>query len=69
MSAKESLYRYAVKQHGMFTTKQAEEAGYKRNNHSYHGSMGNWIRTMRGISRLPMFSHDDEDTQLILWYL
>ena len=60
MSAKERLYKYAVRQQGMFTTKQAEEAGYKRNNHSYHVSMGNWIREMRGIYRLPMFPQDDE---------
>lgn len=69
MSAKERLYKYAVRQQGMFTTKQAEEAGYKRNNHAYHVSMGNWIREMRSIYRLPMFPQDDEDAQLVLWHL
>lgn len=69
MSARENLYRCAVRQQGMFTTKQAEKAGYQRNNHSYHVRQGNWIRETRGIYRLPMFPQDDEDAQLILWYL
>ncbi len=69
MSAREKLYKYAVRQQGMFTTKQAEAAGYQRNNHPYHVSKGNWIREMRGIYRLPMFPQDDEDAQLVLWHL
>ena len=69
LSARENLYRCVVGQQGMFTTKQAEEAGYKRNNHPYHVRKGNWIREMRGIYRLPMFPQDDEDAQLVLWYL
>ena len=69
LSAKENLYRCVVGQQGIFTTKQAEEAGYKRNNHPYHVRKGNWIREMRGIYRLLMFPQDDEDAQLVLWYL
>lgn len=69
MSARENLYQCAVRQQGMFTTKQAEKAGYQRNNHPYHVNKGNWIREMRGIYRLPMFPQDDEDAQLVLWYL
>ena len=63
LSARENLYRCVVGQQGMFTTKQAEEAGYKRNNHPYHVRKGNWIREMRGIYRLPMFPQDDEDAK------
>jgi len=29
----------------------------------------NWIREIRGIFRLPYFTQNDEDAQLVLWYL
>ena len=66
---KDNLYEYASQQQGFFTTKQAEMAGYQRNHHSYHVKSGNWIREMRGIYRLAHYPQDDEDAQLVLWYL
>ncbi len=67
--AKDRLYKYASLQEGLFTTKQAERAGYRRSHHSYHVRAGNWIREMRGLYRLSHFPQDDEDAQLVLWYL
>lgn len=69
IEAKNKLYECASLQQGLFTTKQAEDAGYRRNHHSYHVKAGNWVREMRGIYRLPHFPQDDEDAQLVLWYL
>jgi predicted transcriptional regulator of viral defense system len=65
----QALYHIARQQQGLFTTKQALEAGYSRNHHSYHVQAGNWVREMRGIYRLPQFPQDEEDAQLVLWYL
>lgn len=69
MDRKNRLYEYASQQQGLFTTKQAEMAGYRRNHHSYHVKAGNWIRELRGIYRLSHYPSDDEDMQLALWYL
>ena len=66
---KDKLYEYASLQQGLFTTKQAEESGYRRSHHFYHVKAGNWIREMRGLYRLPHFPQNDEDAQLVLWYL
>ena len=66
---KDKLYEYASLQQGLFTTKQAEDASYRRSHHSYHTKAGNWIREMRGLYRLPHFPQNDEDAQLVLWYL
>ena len=66
---KQKLYDYASKQQGFFTAKMAEEAGFNRSHYSYHVKAGNWIREMRGIYRLAHFPQDDEDAQLVLWYL
>ena len=68
-AALSTLYNIARHQQGYFTTKQAVEAGFGRNHHSYHVQAGNWIREMRGIYRLPHFAQDEEDAQLVLWYL
>lgn len=63
------LSEVAGQQQGLFTSKQAEEAGYVSSHHSYHVKAGNWIREMRGIYRLPHFPQNEEDAQLVLWYL
>ncbi len=68
-AAKENLYRVAHQQQGYFTAKQAAKAGYSQKHHSYHVRCKNWIREMRGVFRLPYFPQDDEDAQLVLWYL
>ncbi len=62
------LYGIAADQQGYFTTKQAIEAGYTDNVHSFHVKAGNWIREHRGIYRLakyPLAEHSD----MVLWYL
>ncbi|MCY4644941.1 MAG: hypothetical protein OXB88_10015 [Bacteriovoracales bacterium] len=66
---KKRLYDCASKQQGFFTTKLAEQSGFHRSHHSYHVKVGHWIREMRGIYRLSNFPQNDEDAQLILWYL
>lgn len=68
-NSKKKLFEFARHQNGLFTTKQAEEAGYSRKHHSYHVKAGNWVRELRGIYRLAQFPQDDEDVQLTLWYL
>ena len=67
--AKKNLYKIAHQQQGYFTAKQAKKAGYSQKHHSYHVQFKNWIREMRGIFKLPYFPQDDEDAQLVLWYL
>ncbi len=62
------LYAVAECQGGFFTAKQAETAGYVRNNHAYHVQSGKWERHYPGIFRLthyPLSEHRD----LILWSL
>ena len=63
------LHSMASHQQGYFTTKQAEKAGYVRAHHSYHVKNGDWVREMRGVYQIPHFPQDDEDAQLVLWYL
>ena len=67
--AKKNLYKIACQQQGYFTAKQAKKTGYSQKHHSYHVQFKNWIREMRGIYRLPYFPQEDEDAQLVLWYL
>ncbi len=62
------LYGIASNQNGFFTTKQAIEAGYYSNSHSFHQKRGNWIREHRGIYRLAAFPLG-ERPDLTLWYL
>ncbi|MGH7719123.1 MAG: type IV toxin-antitoxin system AbiEi family antitoxin domain-containing protein [Gemmatimonadaceae bacterium] len=64
----EHLYGVAERQGGLFTARQAREAGYADNTHPYHVRAGNWIRERRGVYRLthfPMPSRPD----LMLWQL
>lgn len=64
----ETLFRIAESQQGLFTAKQAIEAGFDERNHPYHIHQGNWVREWRGIYRLKNFPHSDE-SQLVLWSL
>ena len=59
------LFTVADDQQGYFTAQQAEKAGYRKSNHSYHVKAGNWIREGRGIYRLAAFPRTD-DSQLIV---
>lgn len=62
------LFATAEGQSGFFTAKQAEEAGFQRQNHAYHVRSGNWVREGRGIFRLKQFPAAEE-ADLVLWSL
>ncbi|MEX2407068.1 MAG: type IV toxin-antitoxin system AbiEi family antitoxin domain-containing protein [Actinomycetota bacterium] len=47
------LLEVAGPQSGLFTAKQALDAGYSYSNQSYHADHGNWIRVDHGLYRLP----------------
>ncbi|MBI2608462.1 MAG: hypothetical protein HYW47_02555 [Deltaproteobacteria bacterium] len=64
----EALFKIAESQQGLFTAKQAIEAGFDERNHPFHVAQGNWVREWRGIYRLKNFPHSDE-WELVLWYL
>ena len=59
----------AREQHGFFTTKQAEAAGFRRQSHYYHVQTGDWIREHRGIYRLAHFPSAERPdlTRFWLW--
>ena len=62
------LYRVAETQHGLFTARQAVEAGFTGKNHHYHIKTGNWEKEHRGIYRLKNFPYEVE-SQYALWSL
>ena len=64
----ELLYQTAEGQQGLFTARQAVQAGYDERNHPYHVKSGNWIKEHRGIYRLKNFPYSP-DSQLSLWSL
>ena len=64
----EILYQVAESQQGLFTARQAVQAGYDERNHPYHIKSGNWIKEHRGIYRLKNFPYSP-DSQLSLWSL
>ena len=63
-----ALYKLAERQQGLFTARQAVEAGFDHRNHSYHVASGNWEREYRGIYRLTSFPYSPS-SQLVMWYL
>ena len=62
------LFEIAEAQHGLFTTKQAKQAGYSEKAQYYHARAGNWIRDHRGIYRLARYPRS-EWADLMLWQL
>ena len=64
----ELLYGVAERQGGLFTARQAREAGYADNTHPYHVRAGHWIRERRGIYRLTQFPIGPRP-DLMLWQL
>src|SRR6516164_5119943 len=66
--ASQRLYEHALAQQGLFTTRQAKDAGFAENTHPYHVQVGNWIREHRGIYRLALFPMADRP-DLVLWAL
>ena len=61
-----ALYQVAEGQQGLFTARQAVQAGYNERNHPYHVKSGNWVKEYRGIYRLKNFPYAP-DSQLSLW--
>ena len=62
------LYRIAVVQRGMFTARQAIEAGFDNKNHHYHVKTGHWEREQRGVYRLKNFPYEPA-SQYVMWSL
>ena len=67
-SARDRIFKVVESQHGVFTTKQAVDAGYERKTHTYHVGAGNWIREYRGIYRLAHY-HIDDEAEYVIWSL
>lgn len=67
-SANRRLYESAQGQGGFFTTREALDAGFKDNVHSYHVRSGNWIRERRGVYRLAQFPLPPRP-DLMIWQL
>ncbi|MFH1531820.1 MAG: type IV toxin-antitoxin system AbiEi family antitoxin domain-containing protein [Pseudomonadota bacterium] len=70
-SAKESYRRLlttAGQQQGLFTAKQAGEAGYSDAARVYHVKSGNWLRKARGVYQLVDYPNT-ERPDLALWSL
>ena len=67
-SNSQRLYESAQNQGGFFTTRQAREAGFGDNVHSYHVRSGNWIREQRGVYRLAQFPLPARP-DLMIWQL
>ena len=68
LKASEILYQVVKAQHGIFTARQAIQAGYDERNHPYHVKSGNWIKERRGIYRLKKFPYFPY-SELSLWSL
>lgn len=62
-----NLFEIARDQHGFFTTKQAEAAGFRRQSHYYHVQTGDWIREHRGIYRLAHFPFSERPDLMRFW--
>lgn len=61
------LYETAAGQHGLFTTKQAAEAGYSAQLLVHHVRAGKVARLQRGIYRLVHFPAGEHDELLAAW--
>ena len=65
---RDSLFEIVGSQHGIFTTKQAVDAGYDRNTHPYQVKKSYWIRESRGIYRQANY-HFDPESEYVIWSL
>lgn len=61
------LYRMAAGQRGLFTTRQAERAGYSPQLLNHHAKAGRVRRLRRGVFRLVHFPPSDEEPLVELW--
>jgi predicted transcriptional regulator of viral defense system len=67
-AASRRLYETAQAQGGVFTARQARDAGYGDNVHPYHVRSGNWVREARGVYRLAQFPPPSRP-DLMVWQL
>lgn len=61
------LYETAAAQEGLFTARQAIEAGYSLPLLVHHRRVGNFARLRRGIYRLVQFPTSDHEDLVTLW--
>jgi len=61
------LFELAAAQDGMFTTRQAEQAGYSSQLLAHHIGAGRMIRVRRGAYRLVHFPAGDHEELTVLW--
>ncbi len=62
------LYQIALEQQGLFTAKQAKQAGFDGRNHPYYVARGDWEKEHRGIYRLCHFPNEPS-SEYTLWSL
>ncbi|MCP4602730.1 MAG: hypothetical protein GY847_19815 [Proteobacteria bacterium] len=63
----DSLYEVASTQEGLFTTQQAEEAGYSSQLLDYHIRAKRVVRVRRGIYRLVHFPAGEHEELVVAW--
>jgi predicted transcriptional regulator of viral defense system len=61
------LYETAAAQDGMFTTRQAAEAGYSPQLLAHHLGSGRFIRVRRGVYRLVHFPAGEREELTVIW--
>lgn len=62
------LFEIAAQQGGYFTAAQAKQVGYSYQAQAHHVTVGNWLRTDRGLFRLAEWVPDVHD-ELARWTL
>ncbi len=67
-TSSEALFEIAEQQQGLFTARQAADAGYKLGSVAHHVKSGSWVRVERGIYRLSHFPQSAEE-QLVVYAL
>jgi len=63
----DALYETAASQEGMFTTRQAEEAGYSPQLLVHYVRTGHLVRVRRGVYRLVHFPAGEHEELVIAW--
>ena len=63
-----NLHKIAIAQSGVFTAKQAVDAGFDARNHHYQVKAGYWEKEHRGIYRLAQWPFEPP-AQYVLWSL
>ncbi|MDX9723262.1 MAG: type IV toxin-antitoxin system AbiEi family antitoxin domain-containing protein [Myxococcota bacterium] len=61
------LFEIAVAQDGLFTTRQAAEAGYSPQLIAHHLRAGRMLRVRRGVYRLVHFPAGDQEDLTVVW--